>query len=494
MSRAPGGLPLLPLLLWRTPPGLALALAQEGIAHEVVDEANPQAFRRGRFVLYDGRCLGRDQLTLWLTPRHAAIDVRRLDPGGGVFEALIDTEARPTTWRVDGVRPTERIGRVDRAKARDAVLAPLRRQVVAAGGVWARLGAFPHPYRSAFNLRVDLDEPFPDDYAAFARARRPLEDCTTHFVSTAAYGADRPVLADLRERDVQSHGHHHVVYRSPAANGRNLERAHAILTRAGIGPVGFAAPEGRWNLGLDAAISALGYIYSSDFQLGWDDRPFFPWLGHRFSDVLQVPIHPICEGLFFEAGVTDGRRIADYYARAASERIADGEAAFVYGHPERRLARLPEVLEALAGIVRGADRVWRVTLTRYASWWRWRHSRRWSLEAVGDEPDRYEVRFAQEDRPWPLALEIVRGEHVAMVPVTGPRTILNLRHLGYQRPATRADRPHPAPAPRAWGVRPWLRAALDWETVTPLAELPTGTVRERLKKSLRAWREAGDRR
>ena len=72
-------------------------------------------------------------------------------------------------------------------------------------------------------------------------------------------------------------------------------------------PVGFAAPHGRWNAGLDAVLDELGYLYSSDFQLGYDDLPFFPWREDRFSSVLQVPIHPICEGLFLDAGVRSGR-------------------------------------------------------------------------------------------------------------------------------------------------------------------------------------------
>ena len=40
-------------------------------------------------------------------------------------------------------------------------------------------------------------------------------------------------------------------------------------------------------------------------RLNYDDLPFFPWRGDRFSAVLQVPIHPICEGLFFDAGARD---------------------------------------------------------------------------------------------------------------------------------------------------------------------------------------------
>ncbi len=155
------------------------------------------------------------------------------------------------------------------------------------------------------------------------------------------------MLQDLLRFDTQSHGHYHVVYRDPGANRRNLGRAHRVLAESGFEPVGFAAPHGRWNAGLDAAMEELGYLYSSDFQLGYDDFPFFPWRGDRFSTVLQVPIHPVCEGLFLEAGIDQGRAIADYLVRVVRARVDAGEPAFVYGHPERRLARFPQVLAAL---------------------------------------------------------------------------------------------------------------------------------------------------
>ena len=48
-------LPPLPILLWDTPPGLEIVLAQEGVAHRTVRDPHPLAFQGGRFVLYDGR-------------------------------------------------------------------------------------------------------------------------------------------------------------------------------------------------------------------------------------------------------------------------------------------------------------------------------------------------------------------------------------------------------------------------------------------------------
>src|SRR5262249_55572694 len=37
----------LPLLLWKTPPGLELILGQDGVAFEMVRDAHPLSFRRG---------------------------------------------------------------------------------------------------------------------------------------------------------------------------------------------------------------------------------------------------------------------------------------------------------------------------------------------------------------------------------------------------------------------------------------------------------------
>jgi hypothetical protein len=485
----PSNLPPLPLLLWEPPPGLELILRQEGIAAARVRDSHPLAFRGGRFVLYDGRKVSAATVRATLSPDHVPLDIDllRQEEGSDPFQALIDTREAPVTWRIGRWSLTERVGRVPKAQLRRRLVDRLRRSITDSGGLWVRLAPFPFPYRSAFNFRADLDEPIPEDYARFARARRPLADCCTHFVSTQAYGDEPAVLEDLLRHDTQSHGHYHVVYRDLESNRRNLERAHERLVEAGIRPVGFAAPHGRWNAGLDGVLAELGYLYSSDFQLGYDDFPFFPWVANRFSNVLQIPIHPICEGLFLEAGARSGQVIAEYLASVVRARIDAGEPAFVYGHPERRLARFPEVLAALDEATAGEGLLWRVTLTEFAEWWHWRDGQRWSLIARAD--GRFEVQFEEWRPEFPLALEVVRGQHVSSLPIRGPRTTLRLEDLAYER---RDVRPHvaaPQPAPRASSLRAAVRKALDWETVTPLAELPARTLSARVKKGLRWWRE-----
>ena len=485
-------LPALPLLLYETPPGLELALLQEGVPFRRVKHAHPLAFSVGRFVLFDARRVSASALSALLRPEHVAINVDLFRQGepADPFAALVDTRATLARWEVDGAGLCERISRFDKAEIRRQLIERIRKVVSAAGGLWARLAAFPHPYRSAFNFRADLDETNVHDYSRFARARRRVADCCTHFVSTNAYGEEPSVLQDLLRFDTQSHGHYHVIYRDADANRRNLTRAHELLVESGFNPIGFAAPHGRWNHGVDGVLEQLGYEYSSDFQLGYDDLPFFPWVGDRFSSVLQVPIHPVCEGLFFDAGVAGGRAVAEYLAQVVEAKIDAAEPAFVYGHPEGRLGRYPEILAAVDASIAGRTLLWRVTLTEFAQWWRWRSERAgaWSILARGE--GRYEVQFDEWNETFPIALEVVRGRHVASVPLNGARTNVRLEDLAYERRAERATLERPTPITRPIRLRSVVRSALDWETVTPLNDLPAHSLADRVKKGLRWWKSA----
>lgn len=478
----------LPLLLWRTPPGLELILAQEGIPFEVVRDPHPLALHGGRFVLFDGRTTPRGAIAAMMTPDHVAIDVDALrrDEPRDPFAALIDTRAARASWGVGDRKLTERVARHDRGGIRRRLIGRLRDAVTTAGGLWIRLAPFPHPYRSAFSFRADLDEPLVDDYFRYARAREPLGDCCTHFVSTHAYAHHPSVLRDLADHDPQSHGHFHHVYREAQANRLNLERAHRLLSSFGLEPTGFASPHGRWTAGLDDVLEDFGYNYSSDFQLGYDDFPFFPWKGGRFSRVLQIPVHPVCEGLFLEAGIRDGATIGEHLADAVAARLDAGELAIAYGHPERRLGRMPEVLHALARAVASRSLVWRTTFSGLSRWWRWRAERKWLV--IPREDHRIEIQFAEWDTEYPMALEIHRGDFFGSVPVTGPRMSIGLSGLAYQRVA-----PGPMPDPptierSSPSLKQAIRTAIDWETVTPIADIPRSSLPNRVKRGLRLWK------
>ena len=80
--------------------------------------------------------------------------------------------------------------------------------------------------------------------------------------------------------------------------------------------------------------------------------------------------------------------------------------------------------------------------------------------------------------------------HQISIPLNGPRTLVRLADLAYERLPERVDLPAPAIVPRPRGMKAVVRSAIDWETVTPLAELPAGSFSDKVKKGLRWWRQA----
>jgi hypothetical protein len=482
-------LDLLPLVLYRTPPGLRALLERDGVPFEAHHDPESAIAARCKFILSDGPPALRLARRLGGDSQHVIIDVNDLRAGFAAdpFQCVLDHRGAARHFPAGALRLVERVARVDAARVGAQVLDSLQTAIRSAGGVWMRVARFPWPYRSAFNFRVDLDEPVPEDYWRFARARRLLADCTTHFVSTAAYGADHAVMRDLARYDTQSHGHFHHVYRDRLANRENLRRAHQVLADQGIAAVGFAGPGGRWNSGLDAELEDLGYQYSSEFQVAFDDWPGYPWRDGAFSKVLQVPIHPVCEGLFFEAGQHDPRAVADYFTRVLARKVAAGQPAFLYGHPEGRLGRFPAIVEAIAAALAREELVWRVTLTDFAAWWRKRAALRFRARRA--KFGRLEIVFDKAPDGEAYALEQDLGETLSLTPLKGK--IMSIGESEAPRPFKKNLRFDAGSelAPPYSSPQTWLRRALDWETVTPLDELPTRTIRARLKKGLRWVRQ-----
>jgi len=79
---------------------------------------------------------------------------------------------------------------------------------------------------------------------------------------------------------------------------------------------------------------------------------------------------------------------------------------------------------------------------------------------------------------------------VARLPVEAPRTMLRLDQLAYERRQPRAEIPSPTPILRPLSLKAAVRSALDWETVTPLDELPAGSLTDRVKRGLRRWKHS----
>ena len=302
----------LPLLLWETPPGLELILAQEGIAVPRVRDPHPLAFRAA------GSCsstAGRSPRRRSAAAAHARPrrDRRRPAPPGASrstrSRALIDTRAAPATWEVGGWTP-DRAGRAPAQGARSAAAdRPAPRGVAAAGGLWARLAPFPFPYRSAFNFRADLDEPVADDYARFARRPRPagrlLHPLRQHPRLRRRARRSSPTCAGSTPSRT---GITTSSTATPRRTGGTSQRAHRILARGGLRARRLRraprAMERRASTRCSRSSATTTRPTSSSATTTCRSSPGGT-TGSRGSS--RCPIHPICEGLFLDAGVRDGR-------------------------------------------------------------------------------------------------------------------------------------------------------------------------------------------
>jgi len=188
-----------------------------------------------------------------------------------------------------------------------------------------------------------------------------------------------------------------------------------------------------------------------------------------------------------EAGVDDPFVIGAYLREVVLSKLDSEELAIVYGHPERRLGRMPEVLAMLSRAIQRKPLVWRTTLTDLARWWRWRADRRWLV--ISHDDHRLDIQFDVWDTEYELALEIHRGRFRCSLPVTSSRMTVRLTDLVYER--TEEFRPSvvaPTIDRGSLSLKQAVRTALDWETVTPVDDIPPSSISNRVKRGLRRWK------
>lgn len=289
---------------------------------------------------------------------------------------------------------------------------------------------------------------------------------------------------------MRPHGYWHHTYFDPQDNHKNVRRGIDSLLAMGLEPSGYVAPHGRFNRGLCEAIAALGITHSSEFGLAYDDLPFFP----QGSNVLQIPVHPICLGIFLES--LQQRKRAElneanvvemattHLLRVLQARYEAGEPIFLYGHPDARLGRYPQLLREVLNSAAHCAALWMIDRTTFQRWWRQRLGVRMRL--VQDD-QAFVLESAQRPAEFRLAAEYWRGDHVALMPLDQPLVRFSPEALAYQKRSTQ-PLPRPVRIDQPQGLRSAMRRYLDWEKVTPVDEIRSSTLRGWLKKTLRRVR------
>jgi len=273
--------------------------------------------------------------------------------------------------------PYDTVARVGRGEVRRLVANCLRLLLSRKGLPYVHLAYVPGRGPSAFAFRVDTDFGPRRDLEAVARLADRVGMRFSWYVNVGAHAAHLDFFADLARRghDVQLHCRRHTVYPDYERNLDNFRRGKDAMDSAGMSPVGVVAPFGEWNPNLNRAFERLGFEYSSEFCLAYDDLPFRPVVGKRLSKVLQMPVHPICLGRLVAARASP-EQMSAYFRSVIDLQVARQEPCFLYDHPER----IAQFSDVLAGVLQyGKERCGSATtMTEYARWWQRRERLAWS--------------------------------------------------------------------------------------------------------------------
>lgn len=201
----------------------------------------------------------------------------------------------------------------------------------------------------------------------------------TWFVDTSDTKMVKDVYSQLGDHEVGLHCHRHKIFRDYKSNRANLTKGSDILREAGIDFRGFAAPYGEWNPMLDKVLQEMGFQYSSEFGLDYDNLPWYPLVDGERSSVLQIPIHPISMGRLIRSHYHT-EEIFHYYQRIIDRRVAENLPVIIYYHPHRdRLDILHQIFQYVK-----QKKMVNMTMGEYRDWWIERQDRSYLLDVDDD--------------------------------------------------------------------------------------------------------------
>ena len=358
---------------------------------------------------------------------------------------------------------------------------------------FVRLWYYPKGFRSLFNFRFDLDEDTGNDLELIAGVSEKYKDCTTWFVSCASFEKNAHKIKKLIDDgfDVQSHGYFHHTYSDSEQNEINIKKSIGYIGNLRGSVEGFAAPMGRWNEGLQVVLERLGFLYSSEFSLDYDNLPFYPISRSIFSSVLQIPIHPICWGIYKDAGIVNDNAIREYMQKIVIKKYEARLPILLYGHPSESIGKDPKLLEMVYGTADSLSNLWRARLSDLARWWKKREKVRFK-EVTFDASKKtfsYELEDGADFSGIHLNVQ-VRADKAAYYGITGLSGNVSLDELQYEESRyLKAD-------PDLYRERVWKKTRLkrlkdglvdmlDWEESTPLNEIKRNSAASNIKYLLR---------
>lgn len=379
-------------MLADVPRAVGALLREAGIPAEELPDIPLLAAGVGRFVLFDAQ-----------HPHSAALARRALAQGLKLIDLREILEAGDDRDPLSFEDPAKS------ASARE-FLERLKAAVEMRGGVWVRVADYPFPYQSSLCLGVEHVSEELSDFAEIAAA---LPGKATHFVSSRLRPERLAFLSEAGATDLGWQIQAVDFAASPRSTlahwATRIERFHA----ANLHPAGLALADGSGRLPACSRLLPLGLRYacynSADGFSG--NSPGItcradtcsraaadsPWI--RFS---TLPLPP-----------------RDAILELVSEHYQSGSPLLLSATSER-LDLIQELLR-LAGDAGRCSLMWQTSFGDFSRWWGLRRQLRLQ---VWRKSEGYEIHATGECGPYPWAIEVWRGSHLAILPMRNPELVV----------------------------------------------------------------------
>ncbi len=293
----------------------------------------------------------------------------------GLIASLLSTDDKQKFFYSEsgGRLPSEKVSKVSKGSIRHIIQNVLAHLYHCRGVPFVHLWHFPNGAKNVFSFRVDTDfgtqQEVGELYSLCQKNRIPA----TWFVETRTQAKWIRLFRDMKNQEIGYHCYRHRIFPDDRKNRENIIQGLNILRSEGIYPKGYAAPYGEWNSSLGKILQEQQFEYSSEFELDYDDLPFYPYFNNSFSTVLQVPIHPVSIGNLRRARQTKEQYIL-YYKSVIREKLDSDNPILIYHHPgHQNLDVFQEIFREIQ-----MQKIPSMSMGEYSTWWKRRSRIDWT--------------------------------------------------------------------------------------------------------------------
>ena len=270
---------------------------------------------------------------------------------------------------------------------------------------------YPKKFESVFSFHIDVDNFSTDVFPTVALMEKLKLKPLWFLNMEASRNSPDPKIGSVLSKQelVAQHAFEHNYFEDQNKSYRNILKGDREIKKLGINAESLSVPNGVWGKGVARAAQDLGYKFVIAFSLDHDDLPFRPVVDGKEMGFFLLPTHQICIGILKLYDFSE-RDMIEYYQDAIEGHLAGNSPMFFYGHPLKRMARFPAVIESIVENVNARKDVWKASQHEFVDWWNERS--KLSFKAAFDGK-RIELKCRKSKR---ASIAVVLGNKRYLVP------------------------------------------------------------------------------